>query len=168
MSQALETAAFRWLSRAVSALIVLGGILILVESFWITWGVFIRYVLRSPDSMITEATALLLVPLAFVGMAHALNDDAFPKVTLLVEKFPERIRSVIHLFNMALMFLIGIFFSMVGVSAAFRTYNAGNTTDILEWSEWIFWVPIAIFFVVFTILALSLLIFPRRPTQDGA
>ena len=165
MSRALETNAFRWLSRAVTALIFVGGVLILVEAFWITWGVFTRYVLRSPDSMVTEATALLLVPLAFVGMAHALNDDAFPKVTILIAKFPERIRSVIQLFNMALMFLIGIFFSIVGVSAAFRTYNAGNTTDVLEWSEWIFWVPIAIFIVVFTILALAFLIFPRRRNQ---
>jgi len=35
-------------------------VLILVQSVWITWGVFARYILRDPDETVTEATALLL------------------------------------------------------------------------------------------------------------
>ena len=56
----------------------LGAAVVLAQAGWITFGVVMRYVFRSPDRMVTEATALLLFPVAFAGMTYALQSDAYP------------------------------------------------------------------------------------------
>lgn len=141
------------MERLIAVLVVAGGLLILVQAFWISWGVFTRYVLRNPDAMVTEATALLLVPLAFVGLAYALQCDSFPKVTLLVERLPRRWQHWVAAMNLALMAAIGVFLTLVSSSAARRTHASGAASDNLEWPEFLFWIPVAICIAAFTLLA---------------
>jgi TRAP-type C4-dicarboxylate transport system permease small subunit len=141
-----------WFSRLIALMIAGGSILLLVQAFWISWGVFARYVLRDPDGVVTEATALLLVPLAFVGIAYALQEDAFPKVTILVDRMPPALARWINLFNLTLMTLIGGFFTVVSGSATIRSYQSGAVSSIIEWPEFAFWGPVAIFLATFTLL----------------
>ena len=54
---------------------------------------FMRYVLNAPDRFVTEATALLLVPVAFAGLAFALKEDAYPKVTMVTDRLPQSVLS---------------------------------------------------------------------------
>ena len=142
----------RWMTRFIALMILGGGVLILVQAFWISWGVFARYVLRNPDDTVTEATALLLVPLAFVGIAYALQEDAFPKVTMLIDKLPAAIADRIRFFNLVLMTLIGGFFTVVAGSATIRTYTTGAVSQIIEWPEFAFWAPVCVFIGAFTVL----------------
>jgi TRAP-type C4-dicarboxylate transport system permease small subunit len=118
----------------------------------VTWGVFARYVLRDPDGMVTEATALLLVPLAYVGIAYALQEDAFPKVTMIVEKLPPTVARWVNFFNLVLMTVIGGFFTLVAGSATIRLFQSRAVSSIIEWPEFAFWGPVAFFFGVFTLL----------------
>ena len=141
-----------WMRRFISIMIFGGGVLILVQAVWISWGVFARYVLRDPDETVTEATALLLVPLAFVGIAYALQEDAFPKVTMLIDKLPEAIAQRIRFFNLVMMTLIGVFFTIVAGSATIRTYATGAVSSIIEWPEFAFWAPVCVFIAAFTAL----------------
>ena len=144
----------QWLTRLISLMVLGGSVLILVQAVWISWGVFARYVLRDPDEMVTEATALLLVPLAFVGIAYALQEDAFPKVTMLIDKLPAAIANRIRLFNLVLMTLIGGFFTVVAGSATIRSYTTGAVSQIIEWPEFAFWAPVCVFIGTFTILGI--------------
>jgi len=142
----------RWMARLIILLLFGGGVLLLVQAFWISWGVFARYVLRDPDEMVTEATALLLVPLAFVGLAYALQEDAFPKVTMIVDKMPAAIAGWVRLFNLVLMTVIGGFFTLVSGSATIRSYQSGAVSSIIEWPEFALWGPVAVFIGAFTVL----------------
>ena len=144
----------QWLTRFISLMVLGGCALILVQAVWISWGVFARYVLRDPDEMVTEATALLLVPLAFVGIAYALQEDAFPKVTMLIDKLPAAIENRIRFFNLVLMTLIGGFFTVVAGSATIRSYTSGAVSQIIEWPEFAFWAPVCVFIGTFTILGI--------------
>lgn len=144
----------QWLTRLISLMVLGGSVLILVQAVWISWGVFARYVLRDPDEMVTEATALLLVPLAFVGIAYALQEDAFPKVTMLIDKLPAAIANRIRLFNLVLMTLIGGFFTVVAGSATIRSYTTGAVSQIIEWPEFALWAPVCVFIGTFTILGI--------------
>jgi TRAP-type C4-dicarboxylate transport system permease small subunit len=144
----------RWMRRFIKVLLFAGSVLILVQAIWISWGVFARYVLRDPDETVTEATALLLVPLAFVGIAFALQEDAFPKVTMLVEKMPPVVARWVGLFNLTLMTLIGGFFTIVAGSATVRSYYSGAVSAIIEWPEFAFWAPVTLFIGTFTVLGL--------------
>ena len=144
----------RWMARFIAFLLLAGSALLIVQSFWISWGVFARYVLRDPDETVTEATALLLVPLAFVGIAYALQEDAFPKVTMLIDKLPAAVANRIRLLNLVLLTLIGGFFTVVAGSATIRSYQSGAVSSIIEWPEHAFWAPVCLFIGTFTVLGL--------------
>jgi len=147
-----------WTGRLLLWVTAVGALVVLVQAIWISYGVFVRYVLRHPDRLVTEATALLLLPVAFAGMAYALREDAFPKVTMVVEILPRRARSVIATLNLVLMLAIGVFLTIVTGSAAIRSYHSGASTEVLRWPEFAFWVPVAISIAVFDLYAFTRLL----------
>ncbi|MEQ8966453.1 MAG: TRAP transporter small permease [Azospirillaceae bacterium] len=131
-----------------------GAAIILVQMVWITYGVFTRYVLNAPDRMVTEATALLLFPVAFAGLAYALREDAYPKVTLFTDRLPDVARKLITIVNFLIMVGVGVFFAMAGVDATLRSYTSGASSEILLWPRWAFWLPGAISLVLFSAYAI--------------
>mgnify|MGYP001047132680 CR=1 FL=1 len=131
----------------------LGGAIILVQMAWISYGVFTRYALNAPDRTVTEATALLLFPVAFAGLAYALREDAYPKVTMLTEHLPAMGRKVVAMINLALMIGVGFFFSIAGIDATIRAFNSGASSEILLWPRWAFWAPAALALILFSVYA---------------
>ena len=154
------------LHQRLSPLIVLltgiGAALVLVQCAWITYGVFVRYVLRRPDGMVTEATALLLLPLAYAGLALALREDAFPKVSLLIDRLPRRARALVDRLNLLLMVLVGAFFALVAGVATWRSFQSGASSQVLEWPVYIFWAPVSVFIGVFALYGLLKLLHGSR------
>lgn len=100
----------RKFERLVMGLTTLGAAIVLVQMVWISYGVVMRYVFNSPDRMVTEATALLLFPVAFAGLAFALQEDAYPKVTLLVDILPPALGRIMEMVSLTVMIAIGGFF----------------------------------------------------------
>jgi len=134
---------------------------------WISYGVFTRYALNSPDRMVTEATALLLFPVAFAGLAYAMREDAYPKVTLLTDTLPPTGRKIAALVNLCVMLGVGLFFSMAGVNATISAFNSGASSEILLWPRYAFWAPGALALVVFTLSAgLRLIRLVRTPAPE--
>lgn len=129
----------------------LGGVVVLVQMVWISYGVLARYGLGKPDRMVTEATALLLFPVAFAGLAFALREDAMPKVTMLIDSFSARTQHVFAIINHLIMLGVGLFFAYAGVSATIRALNSGVASEILHWSRWLFWAPGAMALVLFAV-----------------
>ncbi|MEQ6916639.1 TRAP transporter small permease [Halomonas aquatica] len=139
----------RVLDRAALGCALAGGLIVLVQAVWMSWGVFSRYVLGSPDRMVTEATALLLFPVAFAGLAYALRRDAYPKVTMLLDVLPHRPRHWLQALNLVIMALIGLWFMYVSFSATLNTYASGSASEILLWPRVYFWVPVLLSMVTF-------------------
>ena len=138
---------------AVVWLAGLGAFIVLVQTVWISYGVMMRYIFDAPDGTVTEATALLLFPVAFAGLAYALKEDAYPKVTMLTDRLPVKLRHLIDVMNLALMLGIGGFFALAAVDATLRSFTSGAASEILLWPRYIFWFPGALALVVFTIYA---------------
>jgi len=144
----------RKFERVVMWLTTLGAIIVLVQMVWISYGVAMRYLFDSPDGMVTEATALMLFPVAFAGLAFALKEDAYPKVTFLVDALPPKITRFMDMISLAVMTAIGGFFSIAAISATIRSYESGAASEILLWPRFIFWAPVALMLVVFTLYSL--------------
>lgn len=142
-----------WPERAAVLLAIAGGIVVLIQAFWISYGVFVRYVLGSPDRYVTEATALLLVPVAFAGLAYALHEDAYPKVTLLTERFSPRVQRYLESFNMLIMMSIGVFLAIAATSATIRSFQSGSASEVLAWPRVYFWFPVAVSLWAFSLYA---------------
>jgi len=136
--------------RAVIWLAGAGAVVVLIQMVWISYGVFVRYGFGSPDRMVTEATALLLFPVAFAGLAYALREDAYPKVTMVTDRFGPKLRKALNVINLALMLGVGLFFSYAGVSATLRAFNSGVASEILHWPRYLFWAPGAMALLVFS------------------
>jgi len=128
-----------------------GAAIIVVQMLWISYGVFMRYGVGRPDGTVTEATALLLFPAAFLGLAFALKEDAYPKVLFLRDALGPRGQRWLDLVNLVLMIVVGGFFAIAGVDATLRAYDSGAASEILLWPRWLFWAPGALALVVFTL-----------------
>ncbi|EAQ24284.1 TRAP transporter small permease [Roseovarius sp. 217] len=153
--------------RAVVWLAAAGAVVVLVQMVWISYGVFTRYALNAPDRMVTEATALLLFPVAFAGLAYAMREDAYPKVTLLTDTLPAGLRKAVAVFNLCVMLGVGLFFSLAGVSATIRSFHSGASSEILLWPRYAFWAPGALALVLFSIYAvLRLIRLIRTPAAE--
>ncbi|MCE8514116.1 TRAP transporter small permease subunit [Ruegeria pomeroyi] len=158
----------RGVERGVVWLAGLGAVIVLVQMVWITYGVFVRYGLGKPDRMVTEATALLLFPVAFAGLAFALREDAFPKVTMMTDQLRPGARRFFDILNHLLMLGVGGFFAYAGVSATIRSFNSGVASEILHWPRYMFWAPGAVALVLFTLYtALRLIRLITRPAPSG-
>jgi TRAP-type C4-dicarboxylate transport system permease small subunit len=127
-----------------------GALIIVVQMLWISYGVFMRYVVGKPDGLVTEATALLLFPAAFLGLAFALKEDAYPKVTFLPDALGQRGRRRLEVLNLVLMIVVGGFFAIAAVDATMNSYRSGAASEILLWPRYLFWAPGALALVVFT------------------
>jgi TRAP-type C4-dicarboxylate transport system permease small subunit len=141
----------RHVERLAVGLAGLGALIIVVQMLWISYGVFMRYVVGKPDGMVTEATALLLFPAAFLGLAYALKEDAYPKVLFLRNALSPWGRRVLDLVNLALTIVVGGFFAIAGVDATLRAFQSGAASEILLWPRYLFWAPGAIALVVFSL-----------------
>jgi TRAP-type C4-dicarboxylate transport system permease small subunit len=141
------------LERLAVGLAALGALIVVVQTVWISYGVFMRYVVGKPDGTVTEATALLLFPAALLGLAFALKEDAYPKVSFLLDALSARGRRIMTSVNLCLMITVGIFFSIAGVEATLRAYASGTASEILLWPRYLFWLPGAAALVVFTAYA---------------
>lgn len=158
----------RGVERIVIWVAALGGIIVLIQMVWISYGVFTRYGLGKPDRLVTEATALLLFPVAFAGLAFALREDAMPKVTMLVDRFSIRTQRIFDIVNHIIMLGVGMFFAYAGVSATIRSFNSGVASEILHWPRWWFWAPGATALVLFAIYtALRLIRLIVTPAVEG-
>lgn len=162
----LLTGACARFENAVVWLAGLGALIVLIQTVWISYGVMMRYVFDSPDGMVTEGSALLLFPVAFAGLAFALKEDAYPKVTMLTDKLPPRIRHLVDIVNMTLMLAVGSFFALAAVEATFRSYHSGAASEILLWPRYLFWAPGAVALVLFAVYAaLRLALLVLSPPQ---
>ena len=148
-----------------------GALIIVVQMLWISYGVFMRYVMSNPDGTVTEATALLLFPAAFLGLAFALKEDAYPKVTFLPDALGPRGRRRLEALNLVLMIVVGGFFAIAAVDATMNSFRSGAASEILLWPRYLFWAPGALSLVVFSayvVLKLAVLLStPASPPARG-
>jgi len=167
------TALLKHIERLAVWLAGIGAVIIIVQMLWISYGVFMRYVMGRPDGTVTEATALLLFPAAFLGLAFALKENAYPKVTFLPDALGPRGRRWLEIVNLLLMIVVGGFFSIAAVGATRGSFASGASSEILLWPRYLFWAPGAVALVVFTlyvVLKLAALLAaaePRSETQLG-
>ena len=163
------TALLRHIERLAVWLAGAGAVIIVVQMLWISYGVFMRYVVGRPDGTVTEATALLLFPAAFLGLAFALKEDAYPKVTFLPDALGPRGRRWLEILNLLLMIAVGGFFSIAAVDATLGSFASGAASEILLWPRYLFWAPGALALVIFTtyvVLKLAVLLTAREAESE--
>ena len=134
---------------SMSVIIGAGGALLIWEAVWITYGVFMRYILRNPDTTVTEGSTLLLMPLAFIGLPYAFREQALPRVTIFIDRLPRLLRQIVDLVTQALVAVLGVYLLIASGFAIVRTYQSGAASEITGWPDFVVWIPVFLIFGVF-------------------
>jgi TRAP-type C4-dicarboxylate transport system permease small subunit len=141
-----------WVDRLSEVLAGAGAVIIVIQTLWISYGVMMRYIFNRPDLYVTETTALLLVPTAFLGLSYALKMNALPRVTMITSCLPARAGRFLDFLNMMIMFFVGGFFAWAATNGFFRALKTGASSEVLSWPRSWFWAPVAISLIIFCVV----------------
>lgn len=154
----------RFLARFAVWLAYAGAFVVFVQVVWTSYGVMMRYAFGRPDAYVTEATALLLFPVAFLGLAYAMKEDAYPRVSFLLDATRGRaVHKWIKTLTDLVVVVVGVYFSLASVDAAIKSFHSQAASEILLWPRLYFWVPSALAIVLFTVFAAVRLYLLWRP-----
>ncbi len=110
VGKALERAigAFTRLQTIVASIFFIFLLLVIAQ------GVFLRYVLRAPATYSFELSALCMLPVIALALAHAQQHKANVNVTMLVGRFPIRVRFGLEIINYIIFLAYTIVLAMAG------------------------------------------------------
>ena len=145
------------LVRAARFSALLCGLLVVVQSVWITYGVLLRYFLRQGDMYTIEVTSLLLLLVAFLGAPFALRQEAFPTVFMVVNRLPDKIQRWLRAFALLMSIIFFFFFTWGAAWIAIDAHKTDYVTTIVHWPYYPFWAIIALSGVLFMLVALAML-----------
>jgi len=85
----------RWVERINQIFVVTSGSLIVIMGFLSTYGAIRRYAFRSPEPVSYEFGCMFLLISFVLAIAAVERQDRLLRCDLLLERFPETIRSII-------------------------------------------------------------------------
>jgi C4-dicarboxylate transporter DctQ subunit len=83
---------FKWLDRIEEGA---AGVLFMAGVFVSLYGVFMRYVVNSPASWVTEIFEFIMVWSIFIGFGMALKDNRHIQVELLFDLLPSSVKRIV-------------------------------------------------------------------------
>jgi TRAP-type C4-dicarboxylate transport system permease small subunit len=147
----LYAQAMEWLYIAV---IGLAGVVMLIMTIIIPYGVFMRYVMNSPSSWPEPAGILLMVVFSFMGGAAAYRARAHIAVSTLLNMLGDKNRARTELVGELGMGLIAMFMIKWGVQLVQATwYN--SIAEFPELSAGVTYMPIPISGVVMLLFVIE-------------
>ena len=147
----LYAQAMEWLYIAV---IGLAGVVMLVMTIIIPYGVFMRYVMNSPSSWPEPAGILLMVVFSFMGGAAAYRARAHIAVSTLLNMLGDKNRARTQLVGELGMGLIALFMIKWGVQLVQATwYN--SIAEFPELSAGVTYMPIPVSGVVMLLFVIE-------------
>jgi TRAP-type C4-dicarboxylate transport system permease small subunit len=136
------------LDRSLEILIMVVVAVLVID---VSWQVFTRFILKDPSTWTEELAVFMLIWVALLGAAVALNRGAHLGIDYLVGKLPVRIR----LYTEVFVFLCIVLFSLCvmvigGTSLVISTLNLGQISPALgvEIGYVYLAIPISGFFLV--------------------
>jgi len=149
--KALYVQAMEWLYIAC---ICLAGVVMLVMTIIIPYGVFMRYVMNSPSSWPEPAGILLMVVFSFIGGAAAYRARAHIAVTMLLNVLNDANRKRMELAGEIAMAIVALFMIKWGILLVKTTwYN--SIAEFPDLSAGLTYVPIPVAGVVMLLFVIE-------------
>ena len=130
-----------------------GALLVLVTVALVTYSVFMRYLLNTPQTWTDELVGYFLVCIVMLGVAESLRRGDHIGVDLLTERLPARGRKAAELWGMIAVIAVALAmiyssYQMVAFSYRVELYSDGYVEAPL-------WIPQSALLVGYGLLALS-------------
>lgn len=138
----------KWLEKleeSAAAILFLTAILIML------YGVFMRYVLNSPQFGLLEVVRILLPWAIFIGFGRALKENHHIAVDVVYDKFPFPIKRVLAVISNLFGVGFSIFMIISGMQTVMSEYKTGYVTVALGIPIWIEYIVLPFSMVMFGI-----------------
>ncbi len=115
----------------------------------VLWGVFARYVLRSPSHIALEISGYFMVLLSFLGAGYILLKEKHVSVQVLTVKIPEKYKNIHQLTINVILALFSLLIIYEGVSFVYLAYTQDyRSTSLLNFPLWVVFltIPFGTFF----------------------
>lgn len=146
----------RFLDLCLAIVNVLLGLLIVI----VIVDVIMTFFFDAPLKWALEVSEYALAFITFLGAGWLMREEGHLRFDMVIEKLPQKVRTVLEIFVSIVGFLVSIVIVWSGIEICISLYEKGALMEsVLQWPRWplIASIPIG-----FTILAVQLL---RRSIQ---
>ncbi len=131
----------------------------------VLWGVFSRYVLRSPSNIALEVSGYFMVLLSFLGAGYILLKEKHVSVQVLSSRIPKRFKKFHDLSIQILLFIFSMIVIYEGISYTILAFEENyRSTSLLNFPLWVVFltIPVGMFFFLLQVVRNILFIFYKR------
>jgi len=145
--------AIRISDYASHILATFSGLFLLALMGLVTYATMSRYLFARAVHLMEELAALLLVGIAFCAFAYAFVHRLHIRVTLIVSRFPHRVRDWLEVLTSIIAVLYFVVFFVYGIRFVVRTAEMGpySVTAHLYLIPWMSLLPLGILLCIFVV-----------------
>jgi TRAP-type C4-dicarboxylate transport system permease small subunit len=120
--------------KAVSALAILGGLLLVFVMLAINFGVVTRYFFRSPHAWVSEITSMSLVYITFLATTWVLRKDGHVIMDVVALVLTPRSKSILDSVTSFICSIMFLLFTVYGAYLTWDHYERGlfNSHEVLR------------------------------------
>ena len=122
----------------------MAGVCIMVLVSVTVAGVFARYVMNAPFVWLEEIQFILTVQAAFWGASVAFKKAGHISIEVIVDSFPKKIRGIIDLIIMAVVFACLIFLVKQQITRSISLYMSQRKTNILNFPAYLNYIVVSL------------------------
>jgi C4-dicarboxylate transporter DctQ subunit len=114
-----------------------------------------RYLFDFSMAATNQFIVVFLGFLALVASAAGIKENSHVGLTLLIDLLPDKIKTIIQIFNIVVITLFFVVLFVFGVIVTYETYKYGQVDSVLGWPYWIFNIvyPIGALFCILESIA---------------
>ncbi|MDB4444524.1 TRAP transporter small permease [bacterium] len=139
------------LDRLLDCLFVLAGVLLVVATFSVCWGIFSRYVLSRPLGWLVEVNEYILLCIAFLVSAWVLRQEGHVKMDVVLSLLNPRMQLVVNIVTSIVSAVVCLIFTWFSLKVTWELFQKKTLTPtVLEVPK--FFLTSVIFFGSFLLV----------------
>lgn len=119
--------------RFLDILFFAAGVLLVIATFSVCWGIFSRYFLSRPIGWLIEINEYILLYIAFLVFARVLRHEGHVKMDIVLNLFKPKTQLVVNIITSILSTVVCLIFSWFGAKVTLELFQKNTLTPtVLE------------------------------------
>ena len=129
--------------RLLDILFFAAGVLLVIATFSVCWGIFSRYFLSRPIGWLVEINEYILLYIAFLVSAWVLRHEGHVKMDIVLNLFKPKTQLVVNIITSIISAVVCLIFSWFGAKVTWELFQKNTLTPtVLELPKYCFTVVI--------------------------
>lgn len=115
---------------------LLGGACIVFLTLSVVYVVFMRYILQRAPGPFVDINSLIMVPVAFLGVAYCVLERGHPRVDLVVRLLPQRWQWWLELISYLIALLVAFLLAWALIDRTWDAISGGYISQTINFPIW--------------------------------